>query len=104
MEADMQFGAALILASVFLIALCGASRAGDDPPLTQEHVLGTTMTAKAPDRTEKAEPPQAIHPLSKEDRKALKDEHRVVSGKTWNAITPEQRDETIRNLRAANAP
>jgi hypothetical protein len=101
----MHFGARVILTSFLLISFGGASWSDDDDPPkpTQEQVLGNLLTAKAPGQAEPAQPPQPIHPLNKADRKALKDEHRVVSGSRWRALTPEQRDELMRNLRAANA-
>lgn len=99
----MTIAARLALASVLLVWFGGPALADDDPPTpTQEQVLGNLLTAMAPGQTEKAEPPQPIQPLNKADRKALKDEHRVVSGNRWRALTPEQRDELMRNLRAAN--
>ena len=101
----MQFGAYVVLAPFYLVLLGPASWSDDDPPQpTQQQVIGNLLTAKAPGQTEKAEPPQPIQPLNKADRKALKDEHRVVSGTRWGALSLEQRDDVIRGLRAANAP
>ncbi len=101
----MQFGARVVLASLFLVLSDSAGWSDDDDPPkpTQEQVLGNLLMAKAPGETEKAEPPQPIQPLSKAERKALKDEHRIVSGSRWGSLTPEQRDELMRNLRKANA-
>ncbi|WP_459859444.1 hypothetical protein [Dongia sp. agr-C8] len=83
----------------------GPSWSDDDPPQpTQDEVRANTRMAMAPDQTEPAQPPQPIHPLSKAQRKELKDEHRVYSGKDWKAITPEQRDAVMRGLRERNAP
>jgi hypothetical protein len=102
----MHIGARLILAAVFLVA-SEQARADDEEDLsvTQNQVLGNTITAKAPDAQQKAEPPQPIHPLKKSERKKLKKEgRRVISGEQWNAVTPENRDDLIRNLRLANLP
>jgi hypothetical protein len=100
----MHIGARGFLVISVLLFSGTASWSDDDDPLTQQHVRSITETALAPGHTEKAEPPQSIEPLSKEDRKALKETHRVISGKTWRSETPEQRDEHIRNLRDANPP
>lgn len=95
------------LVAVWLFAGFGAAAvlADDDPPQpTQEQVLANMVTEKAPDQATKAEPPQPIHPLNKADRKALKDEHRVVSGSRWGALSPQERDSVMRSFREANAP
>jgi hypothetical protein len=105
MEAEMHIGARVVLAAFFLIVFGGASWSDDpEPPLTQRQVTSILETEVAPGQSEKAPPPVSIKPLSEEDRKALKEEHRVIKGKNWRAETPQQRDQHIRNLRAANAP
>ncbi len=101
----MHLLARLLLMSLLLAWPVGASWSDDDPPKpTQDEVRANTRMAMAPDQTEPAQPPQPIHPLSKAERKALKDEHRVYSGKDWKGLTPEQRDAVIRGLRERNAP
>jgi len=101
----MHIGARVVLAAFFLIAVGGASWSDDpQPPLTQHRVTSILETEVAPGQSEKAPPPVSIKPLSEEDRKALKEQHRVIKGKEWRAESPQQRDEHIRNLRAANAP
>ena len=99
----MRLPVRLGLASLFLL-FAQSAWSDDDEPLTQTQVLGITAQAKAEGQETMAEPPKPIKPLSKEDRKELKERHRVVSGKNWRALSPQQRDDMMRSLRAANAP
>ena len=102
----MHIGTRMVLATVFL--MIGAQARADDKEdlsVTQVEVIANTITEKAPGETEAAVPPTQIHPLNEAERDALKDtNHRVVSGKRWKSLTPQQRDELIRNLRKTNAP
>jgi len=99
----MQFGARILLALFLFSMPIGLAWAGDEKPLTQRHVNRITETAAAPGEAEAAAPPLPVHPLSDEDRAALKETHRVISGKSWRAMSPQERDVAMRNLHDTNA-